>query len=77
MHLILDLIIQLFNFNTKRTFSLLDQCAENMFRCGDGTCLDLRHKCDGRRDCFDNSDEEKCGKIFSTGLVALKAKYKL
>lgn len=40
-----------------------EQCAENMFRCSDGTCIDTRRVCDGREDCIDRSDEKECGKI--------------
>jgi len=30
------------------------------FRCHSGECLTLNHRCNGRRDCVDNSDEMDC-----------------
>ncbi|EDW48843.1 putative vitellogenin receptor isoform X1 [Drosophila sechellia] len=30
------------------------------FRCNSGECLTMNHRCNGRRDCVDNSDEMNC-----------------
>ncbi|KAH8254893.1 hypothetical protein KR038_007739 [Drosophila bunnanda] len=30
------------------------------FRCGSGECLTMAHRCNGHRDCVDNSDETGC-----------------
>ncbi|XP_062336365.1 SCO-spondin [Osmerus eperlanus] len=36
-------------------------CLEGQFTCRAGGCVDARRVCDGRRDCLDGSDEERCG----------------
>ncbi|XP_025082607.1 basement membrane-specific heparan sulfate proteoglycan core protein-like isoform X8 [Pomacea canaliculata] len=35
-------------------------CPEGLFRCNSGQCIRPDQKCDGRRDCQDNSDEIDC-----------------
>ncbi|CAH1250091.1 CHRNB3 [Branchiostoma lanceolatum] len=36
-------------------------CGAGYFRCNDDvTCVDSWRRCDGRKDCFDNSDESGC-----------------
>ncbi|ROT61371.1 hypothetical protein C7M84_020852 [Penaeus vannamei] len=35
----------------------LSTCAEGFFTCDEGTCVDLRRRCDGLHDCPDESDE--------------------
>ncbi|KAM9839429.1 LOW QUALITY PROTEIN: SCO-spondin [Aulostomus maculatus] len=36
-------------------------CVEGQFECRTFGCVELTQVCDGRRDCFDGSDEERCG----------------
>ena len=38
------------------------QCnPDSELRCGDGSCVDIRRRCDGRLDCNDGIDERNCG----------------
>lgn len=37
-------------------------CTPNQITCRDGSCVDIRLRCDGRRDCSDGLDEEGCRK---------------
>jgi hypothetical protein len=42
----------------------LSRCREQEFTCLDSTaCIDLELKCDGKRDCQDNSDELACARL--------------
>lgn len=36
------------------------ECRSTEFRCSDGTCIDIRRKCDGYPDCRDRADEANC-----------------
>ena len=38
----------------------LTGCSEEEFTCNDGSCLRMEAMCDGKADCGDGSDEEKC-----------------
>lgn len=36
-------------------------CVEGQFTCRSFGCVESVQVCDGRRDCLDGSDEERCG----------------
>ena len=43
------------------TLDLTEQCDEiTQFTCNSGRCIDKSLRCDGRADCFDETDEVGC-----------------
>ena len=38
----------------------LTSCGDDDFNCNDGTCIDIRARCDLNNDCPDSSDEKNC-----------------
>ena len=46
------------------TFTLsFDGCNDNQFNCGTGNCIMMTQRCNEKKDCPDNSDEENCASI--------------
>lgn len=39
------------------------KCHSSQFRCNDGFCISMHHRCDLHRDCLDGSDEHLCAPI--------------
>ena len=41
-------------------------CGPDDFQCDSGQCIAAEFQCDSYLDCFDNSDELRCGKLLNT-----------
>ncbi len=40
-------------------------CFDNELTCRNGHCVPANYRCDGKRDCFDGTDEDNCpGELF-------------
>ncbi|XP_077410354.1 SCO-spondin [Vanacampus margaritifer] len=48
-------------------------CVEGQFACRSFGCVNSAQVCDGRRDCLDGSDEERCGSLVSPVTTQLPA----
>ena len=55
-----------------RLIYFLIECDENQFSC-DGKCISVLKRCDGIKQCVDESDERNC----STGIYEYNIKYVL
>ena len=55
----MTLCLSLDNVHTHTSFT--GSCEDEEYRCGDSSCIDVRGRCDGVRDCEDGADEVDCG----------------
>ena len=44
----------------------MNSCSGEEFNCNDGECIDMQKRCDGRVNCFDESDEIDCNIIVAS-----------
>ena len=44
----------------EKIYLTMTTCSSSEFTCGDGFCVDMNLKCNGKMDCWDGSDEVKC-----------------
>ena len=56
-HMTLCLLVD--NVHIHKSFT--GSCKDEEYRCGDSSCIDVRGRCDGVRDCEDGADEVDCG----------------
>nr|XP_027207549.1 low-density lipoprotein receptor 1-like [Penaeus vannamei] len=51
------------SFLTWLNFRVCIACASTEWTCGDGTCIPLEGRCNGRYECRDYSDEDRCPEL--------------
>ena len=53
---------------TYNPFAQAEQCADEQFRCSDGSCIDNKLFCDGKRNCNTSDDEKSCERFLLSKL---------
>lgn len=50
-------------------YSDVKSCSPSNYKCGNGKCVSkVNPECDGVKDCYDGSDERRCGNLLTSKL---------